>query len=113
MPDIRRAFVHEAELDLAPGCDPTAVGAAVTVELCGHWDHEPPCRWPHNNEISAAGNRARFRTLFAAAPADEDEVRARIERAIAGTDGSWRVVSSCAREPHASEDALAQRLRSS
>jgi hypothetical protein len=30
MPDIRRPFVHQAELELAPGCDPAAVGAAYS-----------------------------------------------------------------------------------
>jgi hypothetical protein len=35
------AFVVEAELVLGDGFDPAAVGAAVTVELCGHWE---PCR---------------------------------------------------------------------
>jgi hypothetical protein len=34
------AYVLEAELALREGVDPAAVGAAVTVELCGHWEHE-------------------------------------------------------------------------
>ena len=37
-------YVTWARLALAPGTDPAAVGAAVTTELCGHWEHEPPCR---------------------------------------------------------------------
>ena len=36
-----------------PG-DPRAMGGAVTVALCGHWDHEGPCRWPHHTEAQAA-----------------------------------------------------------
>ena len=40
----RRSFVHEADLWLAGGVDPAAVGAAVTAALCGHWEHEGPCR---------------------------------------------------------------------
>jgi len=39
----------EAEVRLDSGTDPAAVGAAVTVELCGHWEHEGPCRWPPAN----------------------------------------------------------------
>ena len=30
----------EAELLLADDTDPAAPGAAVTVALCGHWEHE-------------------------------------------------------------------------
>jgi hypothetical protein len=45
------AFVVEAALALTEGCDSAAVGGAVTVELCGSWDHEGPCRWPHNSAI--------------------------------------------------------------
>jgi hypothetical protein len=36
------AYALEAEIELPEGCDPRAVGAAVTVELCGHWEHEGP-----------------------------------------------------------------------
>ena len=35
-----RAFVVEAEIALSEGLDPAAVGAAVTVELCGHREHD-------------------------------------------------------------------------
>ena len=66
MPDERVAFVEEAELELGPGTDPAAVGGAVTTALCGHWEHEGACRWPHNNEIDVAGASATFRTLFIA-----------------------------------------------
>ena len=36
---------------LEPGADKRAPGGAVTVALCGHWDHEGPCRWPHRSNI--------------------------------------------------------------
>ena len=45
-------FVQEATVDLADGADPRAVGGAITVALCGHWDHEPPCHWPHHTDIA-------------------------------------------------------------
>jgi len=51
--DAPCAYVLEARLELDDGLDPAAVGAAVTVELCGHWEHAGPCRWPHNSEIAA------------------------------------------------------------
>jgi hypothetical protein len=53
----------------------------VTVELCGHWKHDGPCRWPHNNAIADG----RFRTLFVADPAEADDVAGRIEHALAAT----------------------------
>ena len=49
-------FVHEATVELADGADPRALGGAITVALCGHWEHEPPCRWPHHTDITAAGD---------------------------------------------------------
>ncbi len=54
------AYVVAASVALEDGADPASVGAAVTVELCGHWDHPGPCRWPHNNEIEAARDAASF-----------------------------------------------------
>jgi hypothetical protein len=47
-----KAFVQEALLQFDDVIDPASVGAAVTVELCGHWQHDGACRWPHNNKIS-------------------------------------------------------------
>jgi hypothetical protein len=71
----REAFVQEAELLLADDTDPAAPGEAVTVALCGYWEHEGPCRWPHNNAIvTDGGGTARFRTLFVADGAEEQAV---------------------------------------
>jgi len=105
----REAFVHEAELVLAECVDPAATGAAVTTELCGHWEHEGPCRWPHNNDIDLEVVPARFRTVFVAEPADEPEIRARIDQALNATDG-WQVVSSGSGALTADEEALGERL---
>jgi len=109
MPDQRIAFVHEAELRVDEGSDPAAVGAAVTVALCGHWDHAGPCRWPHNNEILPLGSGARFRTLFVAPASDEAEVRERIERSLRDGRG-WEVLRTRPRPVSAAEAPLAQRL---
>jgi hypothetical protein len=102
---VRLGHVVEAELRLLPGCDPAAVGAAVTVELCGDWRHTGPCRWPHNNAISGD----RFRTLYVASEEEADGVAERIEAALRGS-GSWEVVSVRRREVAASESELAARL---
>jgi hypothetical protein len=99
------AHVVEARLRLAPDCDPAAVGAAVTVELCGHWEHSGPCRWPHNN----AYDRGLFRTLYVASDAEADDVAVRIEVALRGS-ASWDVASVRRRPIAADERELATRL---
>ncbi|HUR34612.1 MAG TPA: hypothetical protein VM032_12505 [Vicinamibacterales bacterium] len=99
------AFVHEAELRLADDVDPRAVGAAVTVALCGHWEHDGPCRWPHQNEVGDG----LFRTLFVCDAGEEPEVRARISSALGGTP-QWRVVAERARQVADAERPLAEHL---
>jgi hypothetical protein len=103
------AYVVEADLVLADGVDPAAVGAAVTVELCGHWEHDGACRWPHNSAIDAAREPARVRTLFVADTAEAAPVRARIEAALRGAT-AWRVLSMRSRPVAEDERALAERL---
>jgi hypothetical protein len=73
------AFVVEAALALDPSCDPRAPGGAVTVELCGHWDHDGPCRWPHNSALDDTGT---FRTLYVASSSEAPTVASRIEHAL-------------------------------
>jgi len=114
---MRAAFAHETVLTMSPGDDPAAPGAAVTVALCGHWEHEPPCRTPHHSATAEAGDDLVVRTLFATHPADEDEVRTRIADALAagelsGPDGltRWRLRSSAASELTAGERNHAGRL---
>lgn len=97
--------MHEAEVVLAADTDPRAIGGAVTVALCGHWDHEGPCRWPHNNEI--AGRR--FRTLFVCEADEEPHVRGLIISALRGAD-DWQVMSDRARPVAPDEQALAGNL---
>ena len=90
---MRRAFAHDALVEMDPEADDRAPGAAVTVELCGHWDHEPPCPLaPHHTAVERAGRDVRLRILFASEPEREDEVRQGIDRALgtgmlAGPDG--------------------------
>ncbi|MEV5824935.1 hypothetical protein AB0L25_05105 [Spirillospora sp. NPDC052242] len=96
---MRRAFAHDAAVLMRADDDPRAPGAAVTAALCGHWDHEPPCPLaPHHVAAERSGDTVRLRILFAAEPADEAEVRDRIEAALSrdhldGPDGvtvRWR-----------------------
>jgi hypothetical protein len=115
---VRKPFVHEASLQLAPGADDRAPGAAVTVELCGHWEHEGRCRWPHHTAVeSRTGTAVTIRIVFACEPGDEPAVRARIARALAGglLDGPggasrWTVLADAAAPLREPEAALAERL---
>ena len=98
-----RAFGHEAvhRVVLAPGSDERAPGGAITVELCGQWDHEGECRWPHHTAVERDGDTLVVRTAFDAPAGDAAGVRSRIERALSagrldGPDRTsrWRLVTS-------------------
>jgi hypothetical protein len=101
--------VHEAVLRLADGGDERAPGGAVTVALCGHWDHEGPCRWPHHGALRPSGATRTLRVVFAAPLEEEDGVRGRIERALRGDPG-WSVLRSGPAEPAEDERELAGSL---
>lgn len=103
-------FVHEATLELRSDADPRAVGAEVTRALCGHWEHEGPCRWPHNNDIDLQQHDAVFRTIFVCTAKDESDIRARIQSTIGG-DARWRLVSARSRSLQTDERELAERLQ--
>jgi hypothetical protein len=85
---------------LEESTDEGAPGAAITVELCGHWQHKGLCRWPHRTDISRRGKFLDVQTYFEAPSEEEAEVRGRIQSALAkgrlvGEDGSvtsWEVL---------------------
>jgi len=80
---MRKAFAHTAELLMPPPADEGAPGAAITVALCGHWEHQPPCPLaPHHTRADRDGDTLRIRTLFAAEPDQAAEVHRRIEQAL-------------------------------
>jgi hypothetical protein len=105
----REAFVHEARLALGEGTDSRAPGGAITVALCGHWEHEGPCRWPHNTSVDVDGQSGRLRTVFIAPPEEEALVRELIERALRESEG-WQISSSGGRPLRNEERPLAGRL---
>lgn len=125
---MRRSFAHDAILDLAADGDVNAPGAAVTLALCGSWDHPPPCPLaPHHTAVHRAdgsdgstgsAGELRVRVLFATDPATETQVRAEIERALAlgeltGPDGvrtRWRLVEASPGAVRADEVEHAGRL---
>jgi hypothetical protein len=82
---VRQAYVHEAVVTMEAGGDERAPGAAITVALCGHWEHEPPCPLAsHSTSAERCGDQVRLRVLFAAEPAAEAQVRRRIDAALSG-----------------------------
>jgi hypothetical protein len=82
---MRQAFAHEALLVMEPDADVRAPGAAVTVALCGHWDHEPPCPLaPHQVGADEVDGELRVRILFAAELDLEAQVRRLIDQALSG-----------------------------
>lgn len=81
---MREAFAHEAVLGMRAEADERAPGAAITVELCGHWEHEPPCPLaPHHTATTRHGDDVYVRVLFAVEAGQEAEIRRRIDRALA------------------------------
>jgi GNAT superfamily N-acetyltransferase len=115
---VRSAFVHEATIELPPGADEAAPGGAVTVALCGHWEHEGRCRWPHHNGVDRrSGQSIRVRTVFACPPEDEDDVRQRITGALSSNhlavdshDDRWTTVRQGPSTIEPAEEELAARL---
>jgi hypothetical protein len=100
----RTAYAHDAVVVLDSGGDSRAPGGAITVALCGHWDHEPPCPLaPHHTDaVPADDGTVRLRVLFATD--DEERVRELIGEALSsgrltGPDGRvtrWMLKSSAA-----------------
>lgn len=80
--------------------DVNALGGAVTTALCGHWEHDGPCRWPHHTTSTRAGDEVVVATVrFDAEQPEEQQVRALIREALAGgslvgpdgTTTTWRL----------------------
>ena len=110
-------FVHEAWLALAKGADSRAPGAAVTVALCGHPEHEGPCRSPHHTSAEPKGGKLVVRILFAVETADEPVVREQIVEALRagrvaneGPEKRWTLLSDTPANPSADEATRGIRL---
>jgi hypothetical protein len=115
---VRAGFVHEASIELAPDSDERAPGAAVTAALCGHWEHEGMCRWPHHTSVDVrSGQSVRLRVVFASAVRDEPAVRRLICAALnQGRLGAepgtsrWAVIAQGQCELRPAEAPLTDRL---
>ena len=68
---------------LEKDADERGPGAAVTVALCGHWEHDGSCRWSHYSSISQTETGLHRLVVEFDAPANElEEVITRIEAAL-------------------------------
>jgi hypothetical protein len=110
---------HEAVLELETDAGAAAPGAAVTVELCGHWKHEGTCRWPHRTSvISLVGRVLTARVLYAASSSELNEARSRIAAGLSrgemtGPDGDvhrWHVRRQGVSHPLECETPLVNEL---
>ncbi|MEV7133524.1 hypothetical protein AB0N24_11620 [Arthrobacter sp. NPDC093128] len=80
---MRAPFVHEATVGMAADGDTRGPGGAITLELCGSWDHSPPCPVAaHHTRAERAGGTVVLRVVFATEPEDEADVRRRIDQAL-------------------------------
>jgi hypothetical protein len=82
--------------------DERGPGGAVTEELCGALDHDPPCPVAaHFSSAVRRGMMLEVRVLFACESADETDVRSRIDAALARR---WQVLTAHP-EPVADDEA--------
>ncbi|MFJ5694146.1 hypothetical protein ACIP9X_09860 [Arthrobacter sp. NPDC093125] len=121
---MRTPFAHRALLLLPPGGDARAPGAAITLESCGSWEHDPPCPLAahytsaQRDDSQGDGDRLVVRVIFSCEPANEAEVRQRIEHALrpgalTGPDGAttrWVFSGSTAEVPTPRDVEHARRL---
>jgi hypothetical protein len=111
---MKRTLVQCAEVTLQADADPAAPGGAVTVALCGSWDHAGACRWPHHTSAEWDERRGRVRVVFVVDPEEADHVRALIEQALAkgeclGPDGKvsrWKATEHSPGIPTVSEEVF-------
>jgi hypothetical protein len=116
---VRAVFAHEAVLAMGSEQDLQAPGGAITLALCGSWEHAPPCPLaPHHTTAGRDGDAVRLRVLFAAEPGHEPEVRRRIAHALAagrvltpgGGVARWSVASQGPGEVRPEESEHGRRL---
>jgi hypothetical protein len=115
-------FVHRAVLSPPADGDDRGPGGAITLALCGSWEHPPPCPLaPHRTAVEpSADGLLHLRIVFACRPDDEARVRHLIAGAltgppISGPDGvepTWSVVDVGPGALRPDERDLAARLAS-
>ncbi len=94
-----RAYTLVVDLVLGADSDPRAPGGAVTKELCGHWEHDGACRWPHHTAIETTEDGHRVVVTFECGAEERAAVEGRIRAALEegrltgpdGAESSWTV----------------------
>jgi hypothetical protein len=115
---MRQHYVHRTLVRMQADADRAALGGAVTMALCGSWDHVGLCRWPHNSRPQDRRDFVALRTVFVAESADEQTIRDRIDEVLCvgsltapdGTPTRWRVHASNADSLTDEDNDLAARL---
>ena len=105
-----RGHVLHAEVAFGPGADTRAPGGAITVALCGSWEHEGTCRWPHHTAVDPVSTPSAVRVVYVVDDDELDHVRSMIESALASGDG-WNTVAIHEGTLTDEESTLARRLR--
>ena len=84
---MREPCAHNASLIMDADADIRAPGAAITLALCGSWEHRPPCPLAaHHTSAERTGTSVRLRVIFATEPEKMAEVRRMIDDVLrAGT----------------------------
>jgi hypothetical protein len=80
--------------------EPAALGGAVTMALCGHWEHEGDCRWPHHTSAGPDGAEHVVTVRFDSSEQDVARVRRHIRDGLAvghltgpdGTTSTWALL---------------------
>jgi hypothetical protein len=79
--------------------DVAALGGAVTVALCGHWEHDGPCRWEHFTSSQLVEAEVVVTVQFDAPVTEEQQVRHLVREALTigslvgpdGTTTTWQL----------------------
>jgi len=108
----RAPFAIDAVLAMHADADPRAPGGEVTVALCGHWEHDGPCRWPHNSRLETDTDAAHLRTVVVAAGDEHEEIVRKVEGALRA-DSRWVVLRFATGPIAGDERDLAARLERS
>ncbi len=119
---MRVPFAIEARVALERDADVRAIGGAVTVALCGAFEHPGPCPLaPHRTTSEQRGDEIRVRVIGACDPEQREQVVGLVHRALAagavvdpaGVEQRWHLLDSRPTDLRDDEDDLAERLAAS
>lgn len=117
----RTTYAHNGTVRLTTG-DADAIGAAITVALCGTWNHDGPCPLaPHHTSWHPDPNTPAIihtRTIYAVEPHRHEDARTRIREGLAtgkliapdGATATWRLLDDQPSDLQPHETAHAEHL---